>query len=241
VKRASSEVAPGRTAPSAAPPTGGRIIAAEALRGVCVFTLEELNAQQRAPRPLRPRDLDTEIGRAAYAMGRRRGYDEGHAKGHAQGWAQGSQAFEDFKSRAASETAAQMQALLDAFRQELVRLESQVAGDLVSLAVDIARETLRRELSVDAGALLPAAAEALRAVAEGAGRVELRVHPADAQALRRHLEALPSAPAWTLHEDPAVHRGGCRIEADTGIADARFETRWQAVMARLGRDDEPLP
>jgi flagellar assembly protein FliH len=174
-------------------------------------------------------------------MGRRRGFDEGLAKGHAQGWSEGSQAFEDFKSRAAADTAAQMQALLDAFREELGLLERQVASDLVALAIDIARETLRRELSVDAAALVPAAAEALRAVADGASRVELWVNPADAAALRGHLEALPATPPWSLREDPDMARGGCRIDADTGIADASFAARWEAVMARLGRDDEPLP
>ena len=31
------------------------------------------------------------------------------------------------------------------------------------------------------------------------------------------------------------------FEADTGVADASFEARWQSVMASLGRDEEPLP
>ena len=88
---------------------------------------------------------------------------------------------------------------------------------------------------------LPAATEALRALGEGASRMELRVHPSDAPVLRQHLQDQPGAPAWQIHEDPDMARGGCRIEADTGIADASFETRWQCVMAAMGRDEEPLP
>lgn len=220
-----------------------RIIAAEALRGVASVSLGELplSPQPVAPSPLRARDLDTEVGRAAYALGRRRGFQEGSRAGLRQGYSEGSQALDDFESRKAADVAQQMQQLADSFRSELGLLESQVASDLVSLAIDIAREVLRRELQLDAQAVLPAATEALRALGEGASRLELRAHPVDAQVLRAHLQDQPGVPAWQVHDDPGMARGGCRIEADTGIADASFEARWQGVMAALGRDEEPLP
>lgn len=238
MKRVSSEAVPGAvTAPAS------RIIAAEALRGVASVSLGELPlaTPAMAPSPLRARDLDTEVGRAAYALGRRRGFQEGARAGLQQGYSEGSQALDDFESRKAADLAHQMQQLADSFRIELGLLESQVAGDLVSLAIDIAREVLRRELRLDAHAVLPAATEALRALGEGASRLELRAHPLDAQVLRAHLRDQPGAPAWQVHDDAGMARGGCRIEADTGIADASFEARWQGVMAALGRDEEPLP
>lgn len=240
MKKASSEAV--AAAATASPPVS-RIIAAESLRGVASVSLGELQTatQPVAPSPLRARDLDTEVGRAAYALGRRRGFQEGSRAGLQQGYSEGSQALDDFESRKAADVARQMQQLADSFRGELGLLESQVAGDLVSLAIDIAREVLRRELRLDPQAVLPAATEALRALGEGASRLELRAHPLDAQVLRAHLEDQPGAPAWQVHDEPSMGRGGCRIEADTGIADASFEARWQAVMASLGRDEEPLP
>ena len=228
---------------AAAAQPASRIIAAEALRQVSTVSLGELSVPTRpiAPSPLRARDLDTEVGRAAYALGRRRGFQEGARAGMEQGYSEGSQALDDFESRKAADVAHQMQQLAEGFRSELGLLESQVASDLVSLAIDIAREVLRRELQLDAQAVLPAVQEALRALGEGASRLELRAHPQDAQVLRQHLQDQPGAPAWMIREDPGMARGGCRIEADTGIADASFEARWQGVMAALGRDEEPSP
>ena len=217
-----------------------RIIPAEALRKVSVVTLAELEARQREPAPLRPRDLDTEIGRAAYAMGRRRGHDEGWAKGQAQGYREGSQAFEDFKSRAATETTQRMQALLAGFGSELARVERQLAEQVVALAIDIAREVLRREVAADPTVLLAAATEALQALGEGASLIELHVSPQDAPALRTHLQLQPGTPAWTLREDASLQRGGWRAETDTGSAEARIESRWRAVLATLGQPDAPL-
>lgn len=225
----------------AATAAGSRIIPAEALRKVSVVTLAELEARQREPAPLRPRDLDTEIGRAAYALGRRRGHDEGWAKGQAQGYREGSQGFEDFTSRAATETTQRMQSLLEGFRSELARVERQLADDVVALAIDIAREVLRREVAADPTVLLAAATEALQALGEGATRIELHVNPQDAPALRTHLQLQPGTPAWTVREDAGLQRGGCRIETDTGSADARFEARWQAVLGTLGHADAALP
>lgn len=223
-----------------APPPQSRIIAAESLHGVARVTLQELNAASASARHLGPHDLDNETARAAYALGRRRGFELGARSGLEQGFAEGSQALHEFESRKASETAAQMQQLVDSFRSELALLESHVASDLVSLAVNIARQVLRRELVLDPGSLIPVAAEALRALAEGASQLEVRLNPADASMFRQHLQVMPAARAWQLTEDPEIARGGCRVEADTGVADARFETRWQAVMATLGRDEEPL-
>ena len=148
---------------------------------------------------------------------------------------------EVIESRKAGDVVRQMQQVADGFRAEMADLQSQVASDLVSLAVDIARQVLRRELSLDTAALMPVAQEALRAMGEGASQLEVRVNPADAQLLRAHLDTIPAAKAWQLREDASLMRGGCRVEADTGVADASFEARWQAVMATLGRDEEPMP
>lgn len=231
---------PDGAATPAAPPQS-RIIAAESVQEVRAFTLAELTAPGRQPAPLRARDLDTEVGRAAFAMGRKRGWEEGHRAGREQGLRDGVQVLSDGKIKAVAETTRQLQALVDEFRGELGRLETELADRVVTLAVDIAREVLRRELATDPRALLPALGEALRALGEGAGRLELHVNPQDAALLRSHLQAQPGLPHWQVHEDASIRAGGCRVEADTGVVDARLDSRWQAVMDALGRPEEMLP
>lgn len=240
MKRATSETA----AVAAAAAHTSRIIAAEALQGVQAVSLGELLARPKEPPPPGPilstRDYDNEMARAAYELGHRRGYEQGARAGLQQGYSEGSQALEEFQSRKAADLARQMAQLMASFQAEMALLESQVASDLVSLAVDIAREVLRRELSFDPQALLPAAREALRSLGEGASQLELHLNPGDAAQLAPHLEQM-QAGQCKLREDPQLPRGSCRVEADTGIAEAGFEARWHAVMATLGRDEEPLP
>lgn len=221
-----------------------RITAGEALHSVIGFHIGDLlpePAAKESPRALSRRDVDNQTARAAFDLGHQRGYAKGLQNGHEQGYIEGSRALEDFQSREAADAAQQMQKIVTSFRSEMATLESQLASDLVSLAIDIARQVLRDELRLRPDALLPAAKEALRALGEGAARLEVRVNPSDAAMLREHLEQQAGSASWSVLPDPHIMQGGCRIEADTGVADATFEARWQAVMSSLGRDEEPLP
>jgi hypothetical protein len=191
VTRASSDAEAAGT-PSG--PAASRIIAAESLQGAQAFDLTELaGALAPAPRRLTARDLSNETARAAYALGHRRGYEQGARAGLQQGFTEGSQALEAHQSRKAADVAGQMQRILDAFGRDMAALEAQVASDLVSLAVDIARQVLRRELSLDEQALLPAAREALRTLGEGASALEIHLHPRRRRAASRRTWT-PSRP-----------------------------------------------
>ncbi|MBC7603485.1 MAG: hypothetical protein H7255_12605 [Ramlibacter sp.] len=226
--------------PTTPQPGASRIITAEALQGVAAFDLDELAPQAQAPmRKPSSRDLTNETARAAYALGRRRGFEQGSRSGLQQGFSEGSLALEDFQSRTAAEAARRMQQIADTFRESMTALEAQVATDIVSLAIDIAREVLRREPALDAQAVLPAAREALRLLGDGASRLELHLNPADAVHLRNEFAAHEAGPV--VVEDAGLPRGSCRVDADTGMADAGFEARWHAVMGTLGRDEEPMP
>ena len=220
-----------------------RITAAEALTNVMGISLTDLlEGHPSAERPmLSHRDLDNPTARAAFDLGHQRGFTKGVQQGHEQGYIEGSRAFEDFRSREAADAAQHLHRLVSAFREEMASFESQLASDLVSLAIDIARQVLRDELRFRADALMPTAREALRALGEGASRLEFRVNPADANALQEHLAKQSPSGGWQVTADAAITAGGCRLDADTGVADATFEARWQAVMATLGRDEEPLP
>lgn len=222
-------------------PAASRIIAAEALQQVAAFDLDELQgASVRPIRTLSARDLSNETARAAFELGRQRGYARGVREGFQQGFDEGSEALAAFEMQKTAEIARRMQPLADGFRAGLAALESDLAADLVTLAVDIARQVLRRELANDPQALLPAAREALRGVAEGASQLKMHVHPDDAAMLAEHLDLVRSGQC-ELRPDPALPPGSCRVEADTGIAEAGFAQRWQAAMGALGREWEEQP
>jgi flagellar assembly protein FliH len=64
---------------------------------------------------------------------------------------------------------------------------------------------------------------------------DIFVNPDDAEVLRGLHEdrGEPLDPAWRLVEDPAVSRGGCRINSDHSRIDDQLETRIQHVVAEM--------
>jgi type III secretion protein L len=111
-------------------------------------------------------------------------------------------------------------------------------GEVVALALDVARKILGRELS-DPAAVVDLAARAL-AEARERREVTLRVSPADAPALRRaegRLGALLArAPGLVMREDPALSPGHVVVETEAGRVDAGFDAQLAALERALRED-----
>jgi flagellar assembly protein FliH len=106
----------------------------------------------------------------------------------------------------------------------------------VHVAAAIARRVIRRELENTPQITLTLLREALE-LAVGSSQLRIHLNPADHQALGPHVESLIAelAPLGTaeLVADPAIQRGGCRIETRFGVIDQQFE-------AQLARIEEEL-
>ena len=113
------------------------------------------------------------------------------------------------------------------------RLLASVEGEVVGLALDVARRVVG-ELAAREPAVAVESARRALAAARGRPGVLLRVHPDDAAAVRAARPALDRgvAAGVALLEDPELGRGGAVVEAsDDTVVDARLELQ----LAALGR------
>lgn len=129
-------------------------------------------------------------------------------------------------------------ALLASVAVERERRLSGLAGEVASLALEVARGVLGRELALDPGAVVALAARAL-AEARDRREVVLRVSPEDAPALRAAegplAALLARAPGLALREDPSLGPGDVVVETEAGTVDARIEAQL-AVLQRALED-----
>jgi len=151
----------------------------------------------------------------------RQGYDAGYAKGAAM----------------AAAEATRLSALTDSLRQEISGLEQRIAEDLVRLSLTLARALVRESLKVHPEVIEAIVRESVRDVPPFSQCMRLRMHPEDARLLGEHL-AKEIGPHWTIIDDPAITRGGCRVETSACEIDATMETRWQRLSAALAQDSE---
>ena len=137
--------------------------------------------------------------------------------------------------------AAEMARVLDALRGRFGELESDGAEQLLTLALTIARQVMRREMDVDRTAVMPALHEAVHAVIDQQAHPRVHMNPQDLAHLRDSLDADGLLKGCRFIADPAISRGGCRVETGHSDVDATIESRWNRVLAAVGIDPRRAP
>jgi len=122
---------------------------------------------------------------------------------------------------------ANLQAALD-------ELAARGADALLDLSFEVARQVVRREVSLHRDAALPAVREAIALIVDHAAHPRVHVSSQDFELIRRELEPDASSRGCRFVADPGVQPGGCRIETAQGEIDGTLETRWRRVIATLG-------
>ena len=112
-------------------------------------------------------------------------------------------------------------------------LDLEVERELLTLAMALARQIVRRELKTDPTQIIGIIREAIAALPVAAREVRVHLHPEDAAVVRQHLAPTESERAWVMIEDPVMARGGCQILTATSRIDARLETRLGAILSEL--------
>jgi flagellar assembly protein FliH len=154
---------------------------------------------------------------------------EAHAEAFAQGLAEGREA-------GRGEVRAQVEKLAGMF-YDLAKpfevLNAEVERELLTLAMALARQIVRRELKTDPTQIIGIIRDAIAALPVAAREVRVHLHPEDAAVVRQNLAPTESERAWTMIEDPVMARGGCQITTTTSRIDARLETRLAAILSEL--------
>ena len=153
------------------------------------------------------RHKEKELDAAALAALRQSAYDEGFAQGLKEGEAQGLALTQD--------RADQFLALLQGIDAPLVAMDAHLAREVAHLAALVGAELARCEITADAEVLYGHVQRISEALPSLQHPPKIFLHPEDRRMVASHIEALPDAhPAklWTLHDEPSLDRGDCRLQ-----------------------------
>ena len=112
-------------------------------------------------------------------------------------------------------------------------LDAEVERELLTLAMALARQIVRRELKTDPTQIIGIIREAIAALPVATRDVRVHLHPEDAAVVKQHLSPTENERAWNIVEDPVMARGGCQITTATSRIDARLETRLGSILSEL--------
>ena len=198
-----------------------RIIGAADVTDVRRFKLEELR-QGAGGLPGKSRSAATPSAPPGYKEGLERGLEEGFQRGAAA-------AQEQFNH----EHGLQMPAALADVRTE-------VAEQTIELALSVARQVIRAQLRTAPADIEPMVREAIGCLVDDRSSFALHLSPDDADLLGPILEPMLQSRSARIVPDPTIQTGGCRIGSPEAEIDATLGTRWQRVVAAIGRPDAPL-
>lgn len=164
----------------------------------------------------------------AWAEGYRMGMEEGRQAGFQQGRQEGARYVE------------QLRLLAEALEAERVRSDAEVAGEVLELALAVARQVIHAALRVKPELMLEMVREALMNLPALSGNTRVVVHPDNAAVVRDWLAQEHPHLGWKVLEDPQMEPGGFRFDNPHSELDATLPTRWQEVVSCLGSETEWL-
>ena len=178
---------------------------------------------------------------------RKAGYNEGYAAGFAQGHAQatleGQKQIDDYIAHQGQEAAARMEQIFADAQAQLVATEPVIAQGVLELACALARQVVRRELSVNADVLTPVVHEALAMLTADSKAAVVRLNPQDIERMEDGLQRSFPNLGIAVQPDPQITPGGCLVESAGSVVDGTVERRWTRAVAALGLDapwEQPL-
>lgn len=156
---------------------------------------------------------------SGYQIGKRTGYDEGQV--------------------AAKAEAARIGKAANGLEQALQEFDQQVADELLALAVEIARQVVRKEVSSRPEMILDVVNEALAYLPHQHAAIHL--NPEDASLVRSYLGDALTHAGHRILEEPTLKHGDCLLEAGGSQIDATTATRWRRVIESLGMNERWEP
>jgi flagellar assembly protein FliH len=165
-----------------------------------------------------------------------KGYEDGFAQGHAQATLEGQRQIATYIENAGKQAAINFAKLFEAAEKQISDGEQAIAKGVLELACGLARQVIRRDLSVNPNAVLPVVRESLALLLTDGKAAVIRMNPVDLDMLGDDLQREFGGLSLTLVPDAQVARGGCSAEAAGTVIDGTVERRWQRSVASLGLD-----
>lgn len=125
-----------------------------------------------------------------------------------------------------------LQQIINTLNTPLSDLDQNVEHDLISLVTTMTRQLVRREIATAPEFIISAVRDAITVLPINDRKLKIYLNPQDMELVKTSSASDENA-SWQWIEDPAISRGGCRLETADTLIDASVETRLERVIAKL--------
>lgn len=188
-------------------------------------TVSEMEEEEAELKPLTADDLEA-IRQASYEEGLEQGREVGRVEGYEAGYLSGESDVKAALTRLSQVT----RVLLEPIPQQDLELEQA----LLQLVEQICKRVVHRELTIDSSAISAVVQEAIDSINPGNQRLRIHLNKQDLDLVLNQLkESGEWEDGWRVLAHPTITPGGCIIETDTSMVDARAERRLASVIQQV--------
>lgn len=169
-----------------------------------------------------------------FEEGKSKGEKEGHVEGLEKGRQEGHDAAYAERKEELDEKTHLFSSLVSSLASPLEKLDNVIEYELITLAMQVARHLIRRELKQDPSHVIAAIRQAINILPVSTQNVVLFLHPDDSILVRESLSLGDEEELrWKIIDDPMLTRGGCKVETANSRIDASVESQINSVIAQV--------
>ena len=175
--------------------------------------------------PLTAEEVEA-IRQAAYDDGLLQGIEDGKKQGYEEGYKSGA---DDARAMTTK-----MSHICRALLEPIPAQDEEIEQALMTLVKSICKRVVQRELQLDSTSLHLVLTEALDCLQAGVGRIRIHINPDDAAFIQKTLSEMTDVDfTWQLLPHQTISPGGCIVETEKSMVDARSEKRLAAVIEQV--------
>ncbi len=153
---------------------------------------------------------------------------------------------EEGRAEATSHIEEAMETLNQATK-ERKKIVQDAENEVLRLAIKVAEQIIRSEVSLHRDVCLNIVAEAIARISDRE-QIIVKVHREDAEYLKRYKDRLAGmldgVKSFSIIEDSSIEPGGCVIETNLGFVDAKISTKLKSIeesLKKVASKEEDVP
>ncbi|MFK7795429.1 MAG: FliH/SctL family protein [Gammaproteobacteria bacterium] len=123
-----------------------------------------------------------------------------------------------------------------AINEPLSDIDHVIQEKCAELAISIAKQIVRRELSLDSGQIVSAVKQTIELIPKDGEQINIHINPQDEQHIKQLFSSDDKLSKYNLIQDPTIAVGGCKASTDYSLVDLTVDKQVAAIAAQIFGD-----
>lgn len=119
--------------------------------------------------------------------------------------------------------------IIDSTEHLLKDVDGQIEQKLIEISIAIAKQIIRRELSIDSGQIVSTVKQALALIPGNEHEITVYIHPNDEACINDVFSQYIDSGRFTIFKDPGIEAGGCKVSTDFSLVDMTIDAQVAAI------------